>query len=56
MDRLAKGYVVDFLDFYVGVHHWPAFNIADSAITVGVFLLLICFMRNPKSKREKEIS
>jgi signal peptidase II len=55
MDRLTKGYVIDFLDFYVGVHHWPAFNIADSAITVGVFFLMICFLRNPKNKRAKEI-
>ena len=40
-DRLAHGYVVDFLDFYLGQNHWPAFNIADSAITVGVILLLV---------------
>jgi len=40
IDRLRLGYVVDFLDFYVGHHHWPAFNIADSAITVGVLLFI----------------
>ena len=39
-DRIASGRVVDFLDFYVGSHHWPAFNIADSAIVVGALLLL----------------
>src|SRR5215471_459577 len=39
-DRVATGRVVDFLDFYVGTHHWPAFNIADSAIVVGALLLL----------------
>src|SRR5215470_3407721 len=39
-DRVATGRVVDFLDFYVGSHHWPAFNIADSAIVVGALLLL----------------
>jgi signal peptidase II len=41
VDRLAYGYVIDFLDIYYGNWHWPAFNIADSAITVGVVLMLI---------------
>ena len=40
-DRFAYGYVVDFLDVYVGTHHWPAFNVADSSISVGAVLLLI---------------
>ena len=40
-DRLYYGYVVDFIDVYYGSHHWPAFNIADSAITVGAALLII---------------
>lgn len=40
LDRLIYGYVIDFLDFYVGGFHWPVFNIADSALTVGIFLLL----------------
>lgn len=40
-DRLALGYVVDFLDVYYGTRHWPAFNIADSAITLGAALLII---------------
>lgn len=40
-DRLTLGYVVDFLDLYYGTHHWPAFNIADGAITVGAALLII---------------
>ena len=39
-DRVAWGYVVDFLDFYAAAWHWPAFNIADSAITVGAGLLI----------------
>jgi signal peptidase II len=40
-DRLTLGYVIDFLDFYYGSWHWPAFNIADSAITVGAVMLVI---------------
>ena len=40
IDRLRLGKVVDFLDVYLGQHHWPAFNIADSAICIGVVLLL----------------
>lgn len=41
VDRFHYGYVIDFIDFHIGIHHWPTFNIADSAICVGVFLLLI---------------
>ena len=40
IDRLRFGAVFDFLDFYIGQYHWPAFNLADSCITLGVFLLL----------------
>jgi signal peptidase II len=41
IDRVRIGAVVDFLDFHIGINHWPAFNVADSAICVGVFFLLI---------------
>ncbi len=41
LDRLRYGAVVDFLDFYLGNWHWPAFNIADSGICVGVVLLVL---------------
>jgi len=41
VDRLRFGHVVDFLDFYIKSHHWPAFNVADSSITVGVALFLL---------------
>ena len=40
IDRLRFGHVVDFIDIYVGQHHWPAFNIADSAICVGAIGLI----------------
>ena len=41
IDRIRLGSVVDFLDVYIGTHHWPAFNVADSAITVGVTVFLV---------------
>jgi signal peptidase II len=40
IDRVRFGEVIDFLDLYIGPHHWPAFNIADSAISVGAILLV----------------
>jgi signal peptidase II len=40
IDRILYGHVIDFLDFYVGGWHWPAFNVADSAITLGAVLLI----------------
>ncbi len=49
-DRVRQGRVVDFLDFYVGNAHWPAFNIADSAIVVGVGTLLILQWRDERHK------
>lgn len=49
IDRLSRGHVVDFLDFYVGRQHWPFFNVADSSITVGTILLVFIFLiRKPK--------
>jgi signal peptidase II len=49
IDRLVYGHVVDFLDFYWRSWHWPAFNVADSAITVGVALLLLEALRAPRA-------
>ena len=47
---VASGKVIDFLDFYFGSHHWPAFNIADSAIVVGALLLLSEIFLAPQEK------
>jgi signal peptidase II len=41
VDRLVYGYVIDFIDVYYDSWHWPAFNVADAAISVGAFLLLL---------------
>lgn len=46
IDRLRFGKVIDFLDFYIGSYHWPAFNVADSAITVGVAIFLFHLLFN----------
>ena len=48
IDRLAYGYVVDFLSFHWGEHYFPAFNLADSAITCGAFLLILDSMMKDK--------
>jgi signal peptidase II len=54
IDRIRFGEVVDFLDVYIGAHHWPAFNVADSAITTGACLLaLLILRRGGKGQDEK---
>lgn len=50
VDRIMFGKVTDFIDWHYGVHHWPAFNVADSFITVGVTLLIIESMFLTKKK------
>jgi signal peptidase II len=50
IDRFRLGYVVDFLDVYVGSHHWPAFNVADSAICIGIALLFLDMKRKPEER------
>ena len=52
-DRLAYGYVVDFLEFYAGTYHWPSFNVADSAISTGVALLALEIIRNEAPSRTR---
>ena len=49
-DRITLGYVVDFLNFHINNHFWPAFNVADSAICVGVGLLLLDSFKSPKTE------
>ena len=48
VDRFRLGYVVDFLDFFYRSHHWPAFNVADSAICIGIGLLFLDMRRKPE--------
>ncbi|MFC4701865.1 signal peptidase II [Glaciecola siphonariae] len=50
LDRILHGYVIDFLDFYYGSYHWPAFNVADSAIFIGAALLIIDMFVNKETK------
>ena len=48
VDRVRLGYVIDFLDFFLKGYHWPAFNVADSAVTVGTFWLLFNIIQGKK--------
>lgn len=48
IDRFRLGYVVDFLDVFVKSHHWPAFNVADSAICIGIALLFLDMRKKPE--------
>jgi signal peptidase II len=50
-DRIAYGYVIDFLEFYARSYHWPSFNVADSAISIGVALLALEILRNEAPSR-----
>lgn len=51
IDRMAHGYVVDFLDLYAGRYHWPAFNVADAAITIGAILLIADTVRSSRNRQ-----
>ncbi|MET0013070.1 MAG: signal peptidase II [Sedimenticola sp.] len=50
IDRVLHGHVIDFLDLYYGQWHWPAFNVADSAIFVGVVLMLLDAFRGEQEE------
>lgn len=45
IDRIRMGEVIDFLDFYVGTWHWPAFNVADIAVSTGAVMLFLSLLR-----------
>ncbi len=54
-DRIMHGFVVDFIEFHIyESFHWPTFNIADSAITIGIALLLIDTVKNPEMEEEPQ--
>ncbi|HVS16911.1 MAG TPA: signal peptidase II [Thermoanaerobaculia bacterium] len=61
IDRLLLGAVTDFFDVYVGSRHWPTFNVADSAISIGIGLLALETLRSPstqeseRSQEEREL-
>ena len=56
-DRVTLGYVVDFLDFHWSGHHFPAFNVADSGISVGAVMLIIDgFINSDREKNSKSTS
>lgn len=52
-DRLHYGMVVDFLDVHVGAYHWPAFNMADSAISIGVSLMVLDMLLDWRRENRK---
>jgi signal peptidase II len=53
IDRVTRGHVVDFIDFYVGSWHFAAFNVADSAISVGAALMLLDMLLDSLRKRDR---
>jgi len=53
IDRVSYGEVVDFLDFHVSSYHWPAFNIADSAISIGIGLMALELLIKERKKPRK---
>ena len=53
IDRVRLGVVIDFLDFYFGNYHWPAFNVADCTLTIGAGCIILSMFLNRKSKMNK---
>ena len=53
LDRLSYGEVIDFLDFHVSLYHWPAFNVADSAISIGIGLMALELLIKEQKKPGK---
>jgi signal peptidase II len=54
IDRIRVGAVVDFLDFFIGRYHWPAFNVADSAICIGALTFLVINLLEARAQNIKE--
>ena len=52
IDRVIHGSVIDFIDFYIGNWHWPAFNVADSALTIGIGIFLITNIKEMFTKKK----
>ncbi|SLM64664.1 Lipoprotein signal peptidase [Dickeya aquatica] len=53
-DRLVHGYVIDFLDFFIGDWHYPTFNLADTAIVIGALLIVLeGFLTSPQKKQQE---
>ena len=52
IDRVRLEYVIDFLNFHIKNHHWPSFNVADSAISIGVVLLLLLTLMEQRKTQE----
>jgi signal peptidase II len=52
-DRAVNGYVIDFIDVFYKKHHWPIFNLADTAICIGAFLLILDLILGKKAARER---
>jgi signal peptidase II len=53
IDRIRLGYVIDFLDLFLKGYHWPAFNMADAAVTAGTFWLLLNIITGKNLKEDK---
>ncbi len=54
IDRVYLGYVIDFIDWYIGRSHWPTFNVADAAISTGVGLILLSMIQESLQKKKDE--
>lgn len=56
IDRILYQEVIDFLDFFIGSYHWPAFNVADSCITIGVLLMFVDLIQAGKAPQVEDSS
>ena len=52
IDRISQGYVIDFVDLHWQAWHWPAFNVADTAISMGALMVLLDVLRSMRTTRE----